>query len=118
MMEAQTYYLSILKGTEGVYTEALPTEKIFIQLIEVDEQLLTWFLNQNSGLMDKMISLKRSPVVETYTVATLITHMLNHNTYHRGQIIAMRHQLDIPQPPKTDYYRYFIAMTINKKMSD
>ena len=108
MMEAQTYYLSILKGTEGVYDEELSTARIFEQLLEVDQQLVIWFSNQNVDLMDAEISFKRSPFVETYAVATLITHMLNHNTYHRGQIVAMRHQLGISPPPRTDYYRYFI----------
>jgi uncharacterized damage-inducible protein DinB len=108
MMDAQTYYLSILQVTEGNYEEELPTDKVFDQLIELDKQLVAWFSNKKAGLLDQKISLKRSPVVETYTVATLITHMINHSTYHRGQLVAMRHQLGISEPPKTDYYRYFI----------
>ncbi|MEM6766842.1 MAG: DinB family protein [Bacteroidota bacterium] len=109
ILDAQLYYLSILEGVAGVYEEELSTETIFAQLQEVDELLVTWIQNRPTERMDEEISLKRSPFVETYTVATLITHLLNHSSYHRGQVVAIRHQLDIPTPPRTDYYRYFIA---------
>ncbi len=115
MVDAETYYLSILTGQEAAYKDELSTDTLFTQLLSVDEQLLTWFLNQDSTSVDKEISLKRSPFVETYTVATLITHLINHSTYHRGQVVAMRHQLGIPAPPKLDYYRYFIALQLSKK---
>ena len=115
MVDAETYYLSILTGQEASYEEELPTEAVFDLLQEVDKQLLTWFQDQEPNLVATEISLKRSPYVETYTVATLITHLINHSTYHRGQVVAMRHQLGIPTPPKLDYYRYFIALQLSKK---
>ena len=108
IMDAETYYLSILQGNEEEYVDKLPTDKILTQLKDVDQRLLIWTLGQLPTAMDKEISLKRSPIVETYTVATLLTHMINHTTYHRGQIVAMRHQLGMTVPPRTDYYRYFI----------
>jgi len=109
LMESQTYYLSILKGVEGKYEPYFPTDQLFTQLAETDIQLLEWFEQQPTERMEEEISLKRSAFVETYTYATLLTHVLNHNTYHRGQLVALRHQLGIPAPPRTDYYRYFIA---------
>ena len=115
MADAATYYLSILTGREASYQKELPIEEVFSQLLTADEQLLSWFLQQEPRIVDREISLKRSPFVETYTVATLITHLINHSTYHRGQVVGIRHQLGIPVPPKMDYYRYFIALQLSKK---
>lgn len=110
IMEAELYYFSILRQSEETYPEELTTEQIFEQLLEIDEQLLNWLKPQAPAIMDNIITLKRAPFTETYTTATIITHMVNHTTYHRGQVVAVRHQLAMPAPPKMDYYRYFIAL--------
>ena len=109
MLEAEKYYFSILRQQEEVYEETMTTEAIYEELLEVDKVLLAWLLRQNAGIMDEIISLKRSPFVERYSVATLITHLVNHTTYHRGQLVALRHQLGMSTAPKVDYYRYFIT---------
>ncbi|MEM9834013.1 MAG: DinB family protein [Bacteroidota bacterium] len=119
IMEAETYYLSILEGTEGRYYEELPTEEIFQKLLAVDQRLLSWYIGQTSEVVDKIISLKRSPHEERYSVATLITHIVNHTTYHRGQIVGMRHQIGITEPPKTDYYWMFAEKLLtNDKLNE
>ena len=43
----------------------------------------------------------------------LIMHMVNHSTYHRGQIVTMARQLGITDPPNTDYM-YFLLMARDK----
>ena len=107
MMEAQTYYLSILTGEKGDYQNDLSNEQVFEQLLNVDQELLSWFLEQPTEIVAKVLALKRSPHEERYSVATLITHIVNHGTYHRGQIIALRQPLGFSAPPKTDYYWMF-----------
>lgn len=107
MMEAETYYLSILSGVKAEYFDELSTDQVFIKLLEADQQLIFWFQKQSIEIVDKVISLKRSPHIEKYNVGTIITHMVNHSTHHRGQIITARHQLGISKPPKTDYYWMF-----------
>ena len=109
MMEAQKYYFSILREEEETYEEEMETKIVFEELAKIDRELISWLSRQPIDTLDKIISLKRSPFVETYTVATLLTHMVNHSTYHRGQLIALRHQLGMSEAPKVDYYRYFIA---------
>ena len=120
IMEAETYYLSILSGVEGEYFNELPTEQIFNKLLDVDQLLIAWFLKQELDIVAKVISLKRSPYEEKYSVATIISHMVNHGTYHRGQVIAMRHQLGLLNPPKTDYYWMFTErlITNNNKFNE
>ena len=109
MMEAQKYYFSILREEEETYEEEIETKIVFEELAKIDRELISWLSSQPIDTIDKIISLKRSPFVEAYTVATLLTHMVNHSTYHRGQLIALRHQLGMSEAPKVDYYRYFIA---------
>ena len=38
----------------------------------------------------------------------LISHCMNHSTYHRGQIITMGHQLGMTKAPSTDLLFYYI----------
>lgn len=109
IMEAEKYYLSILSQMQPEYEQHMTTKAIFEELTRIDQELISWQDAQSEEGMERIISLKRSPVVEKYTVATLITHVLNHSTYHRGQVIALRHQLGLSAAPRIDYYRYFIA---------
>lgn len=39
---------------------------------------------------------------QQYTLAGLMQHILNHSTYHRGQVVLLLRQLG-HQPPATDY---------------
>ncbi|UII22545.1 DinB family protein [Fulvivirga ligni] len=39
------------------------------------------------------------------TLREIVTHVLNHSTHHRGQVIALLRQMDI-EPPVTDYIAY------------
>ncbi|MEO0468423.1 MAG: DinB family protein [Bacteroidota bacterium] len=112
IMEAEKYYCSILMETEVEYEKEMATDKIFGELTQIDQKLLAWIDGQSSEDMETVISLKRSPFVETYSRASLLTHVFNHSTYHRGQLVALRHQLGIDAPPRTDYYRYLIALSI------
>lgn len=36
-----------------------------------------------------------------------VIHMVNHNTYHRGQVVSLMRQLGY-EPPKTDMIRFFL----------
>ena len=114
IMETEKYYFAILREETEEYEKRMPTEKIFEELLQIDKDLLAWLVLQPTDMMDKTISLKRSPFIETYSTATILTHLLNHSTYHRGQLVAFRHQLGMSIPPKTDYYRYFIALSQNQ----
>lgn len=111
IMEAEKYYFSILQKREEEYEKVMSTEKICTELLKIDENLLGWLSVQDPEVMDETISLKRSPFIETYSTATILTHMVNHSTYHRGQLVALRHQLGMSDAPKTDYYRYLIAQS-------
>ncbi|MBX2876219.1 MAG: DinB family protein [Saprospiraceae bacterium] len=111
IMEAEKYYLSILRQQEESYEKHMTTEAIFEEIRRIDQMLISWHDAESAKSMERIISLKRSPFVEKYTAATLITHLLNHSNYHRGQLLALRHQLGMSDAPQIDYYRYFIAQS-------
>ena len=111
IMEAQKYYLSFLNQSKPLYSSEMGTDQIMDDLLLLDNQLLEWVdSNLDNEKAQMVIELKRSHMVERYTVATLIQHVVVHSNYHRGQLIALRHQLHMKEPPKMDYYRYRIHM--------
>ncbi len=36
----------------------------------------------------------------------ILHHVMNHSTYHRGQLVTMGRELGFTDPPKTDYIQY------------
>ncbi|MEL6257085.1 MAG: DinB family protein [Bacteroidota bacterium] len=108
IMEAEKYYFSILLEEKKEYQEEMSTEAVFEELLEIDDQMVKWLSQQAPEGMGKIIHLKRSPFLETYSTATILTHTVNHSTYHRGQLLALRQQLGMSAAPKLDYYRFFI----------
>ena len=45
----------------------------------------------------------------TYTLADMLRHVVNHGTYHRGQVATMLRRLGVA-PPNTDYLTYVDAI--------
>lgn len=39
-------------------------------------------------------------------LADIIHHIMNHSTYHRGQVVTMGRELGLDDPPKTDYIHF------------
>ena len=40
------------------------------------------------------------------TIANILQHVVNHGTYHRGQLVTMGRELGFENPPRTDYMEY------------
>ena len=62
-----------------------------------------------ASLTDERLSTRVAVRDQTYTLADLIQHILNHSTYHRGQVVLLLRQVG-QQPPATDY-RFFLSKT-------
>jgi len=111
LMETEKYYLSLIQAKKVDYDESLTTEEVIREWLLQGKTLVDWLHIQGEGRLKRVITLNRSPVRERYAVATLITHLVNHSTYHRGQLLALRAQLDLAAAPKIDYYRYMHLQT-------
>lgn len=40
------------------------------------------------------------------TIAHILQHVVNHGSYHRGQLVTIGRELGLIDPPKTDYMEY------------
>lgn len=60
-----------------------------------------------AGLTDERLAAAMSVRDHAYTLGELIQHILNHSTYHRGQVAVLLRQLG-HTPPATDY-RLFLT---------
>lgn len=74
-----------------------------------EESTANWidFVNKHKQTsFDELIFYKNSKGRKyENTLREMITHVINHSTYHRGQMIMVMKQLQI-QPPVTDYIAY------------
>jgi uncharacterized damage-inducible protein DinB len=59
------------------------------------------------GLTDEQLAVTRRVRSYEYTLGELIHHLLNHSTYHRGQVVLLLRQLG-ETPPATDF-RLFLT---------
>lgn len=57
------------------------------------------------GLTQAQLDAPRAVGPNTYALGELIQHILNHSTYHRGQVTLLLRQLG-HEPPSTDYRRF------------
>lgn len=114
IMEAEKYYISILNNSQAEYESKIRIEDLFEEINRVSTELLKWSKSQSASSLNKEITLNRSSIEEKYTVAEIITHTVNHSTYHRGQLIALRSQLPLTPAPKIDFYRYIMDKKTNK----
>ena len=60
-----------------------------------------------AGLTDETLSGPHTVDEFSYSLAELIHHLLNHSTYHRGQVVVLLRQLG-HEPPCTDF-RLFLT---------
>ena len=72
---------------------------------------MAWARHENAyaaylcGLTQAELDAPRAVKADTYTLGELVQHILNHSTYHRGQITLLLRQLG-HEPPSTDYRRF------------
>jgi len=57
------------------------------------------------GLTQAELDAPRTLDADTYTLGELVQHILNHSTYHRGQVTLLLRQLG-HVPPSTDYHDF------------
>ena len=57
------------------------------------------------GLTQAELDAPRAVRANTYALGELVQHILNHSTYHRGQVTLLLRQLG-HKPPSTDYRRF------------
>jgi uncharacterized damage-inducible protein DinB len=73
---------------------------------ELEAEQLEYLQRLSAGDLDRPISYDNPPGTRwTYQLRHMLQHLVNHSTYHRGQVAAMLRQLDAA-PPATDFLVY------------
>jgi uncharacterized damage-inducible protein DinB len=106
ILDGQIFYYCLLKEQTLKRTWGNTTEEILDGLIEQSEVFLDYVNNQNS--LDDFRFLKTKTMKGTFTQFEIVQHIMNHSTFHRGQVITMGHHLGLTKAPSTDLLFYYI----------
>lgn len=108
--QTQVYWLSVIKNepTSGPEEFNGNLTEAFAKLIDQSTELMVYI----AGL-DEQSLVKKGLVVNPWFECNFenfeyVIQLINHSTYHRGQIITMAHCLGIKGAPMTDYNYYNI----------
>ncbi len=108
--QTQVYWLAVIKNEPSAAPQEFKGNlaQAFSKLLEQSREILVYL----SG-MDEQALHKKSLVVNPWFECNFqnfdyVVQMMNHSTYHRGQIITMAHCLGIKGAPMTDYNYYNI----------
>ena len=81
----------------------LATE-VFAKLLASSNDLADLLADKNEDWFDGTFDYKNLAGASFSSLRRdVLHHVLNHSTYHRGQLITMGRQLGIQNPPSTDY---------------
>ncbi|GAA3314276.1 DinB family protein [Ectobacillus funiculus] len=121
--EIQSVFPSVMRTLQHIYevdktwlhriNQSLPTHSVplFSSILEARSSFLE-LQQQYQGTLEEELK-RNSPIIYTNSTGTefmnsleeIITHIVNHGTYHRGNISAMLRQLDT-KSVSTDYIFY------------
>ena len=74
------------------------------KLLEQDQLWIEWISNAQEHMLEH-VCLYQNTKREQFKqpVYQMVHHVMNHNSYHRGQLVTMLRQLGITKIPQTDY---------------
>jgi len=73
-------------------------------ITQLDQQWQEWVSNANENAIGHVIQYYNSKKEHfKQPVWQIMLHVINHNTYHRGQLINMLRQLGVEKIPATDF---------------
>ena len=105
--QTQCYWQSVLNKEEFIREEFTGTlDQILTQLLEQSESLATYVKEMTAeDIADKTLII--NPWFEcNFENFEYIIQVMNHSTYHRGQIITIGRNLGFTDAPMTDYNYY------------
>jgi len=83
-------------------------EKLYKDMIRGSQDLIDFVhVLDEEGLAKPIDFVSGEGTRLTHTLEQIIYHVINHSTYHRGQVITMLKQLGIKEAVSTDLYFYY-----------
>lgn len=116
LLDAETMWWQRLKLQEHVEKPSTTFVGSFAdletKLMQQSRQWQEWVYNANDLQLSHVFAYQNTRKEQfKQPVNEVLLHLFNHGTYHRGQLVAMFHQLDVKEIPATD----FIVYTRTKK---
>lgn len=104
MKNAQNFWYAVITGQDIKKLDETIKTKSFDLVIEELINSSRKMTNAYTGFSDQELMIKVTSPVMTKSRYNFILHVINHNSYHRGQIVTIaRHLGIISNIPETDY---------------
>lgn len=115
IMSAEWVWLSRLRGVspDGMPSEwkTLAPDGIRAAWRELDASITTYLASLHDADLDRVLEYRNiAGQPFSSTVQQILRHVINHSTYHRGQLTTMLRQLGAT-PPATDLILYYRTVT-------
>ncbi len=79
-------------------------KELTLQLLQQNKQWYNWIEPaQEHGLQHEFIYQNTKREQFKQPVYQMLTHVFNHGTYHRGQLVTMLRELGVEKIPATDF---------------
>lgn len=101
--------IQLNEHTQIPWPEANPSaDQLYSDLIQASQDLKDYVDGLNADDLGRTVSFITGEGASlSNTIERIIYHVINHSTYHRGQVITMLKQLGIKEAVSTDLYFYY-----------
>ncbi len=110
LLDAESIWWQRLKLQEHIER---PSETFSGNFAELQKKLLQqstlfsdWLSNANEPQVQHVFAYLREKEQNKMPVYSMLLHLFNHNSYHRGQLVTMLRQLGVTKIPSTDFAAY------------
>lgn len=111
ILQAQQYWLSIVRRDEtpNINWEEIQTlEEVFSTIVAQSEEFAAFVDTLSASQIDEKTMVVSPWFQSDFANFEYIMHVVNHGTYHRGQITTIGRNLGFTDAPMTDYNFYNI----------
>jgi uncharacterized damage-inducible protein DinB len=113
IINTERFWLDVMRQRPITFSaadlEALPIEKLFQYTIQQSEELSLYIDGLSEEQLLEEVMLDTPWVKGSRPRYEFLQHVVNHTTYHRGQIVTIGRNLGITDAPMTDF-NYFNMM--------
>jgi len=102
--QVQEYWFSIIRKSEPGYSEFDGTiDEIYNRIIDQSEEMVSYIDSLNEERIAEKIKVDSPWFKCNFNNFEYIMHVVNHGTYHRGQLTSIGRRLGFTDAPMTDY---------------
>lgn len=106
ILQAQQYWLSIIRRDETPninWEESKTLEEVFSAIVAQSEEFVAFLDSMTADQIDEKTMVVSPWFQSDFANFEYIMHVVNHGTYHRGQITTIGRNLGFTDAPMTDY---------------